>query len=201
MEWKDTGENPSAAAQAGPTYDDAPLYNALDKRPGNRWLTAMIAGGVLALVVLVVGFVFSGRSGSEDQDAMLKLQSRLDQMEARLVKLEGLQTQLAAVEALDRKVETFNERLDRIEASTAQRLEQILASQQAAQKKTPPAPAVQAAKSPTQSRAKQVTVKKGETLFQISRTNGVSVEDLLRWNNLKSSTPIHPGQKLLVSKP
>ena len=42
-------------------------------------------------------------------------------------------------------------------------------------------------------------VKSGESLGGISKKYGVSVSQLKRWNNLKSST-IHPGQRLTVYK-
>ncbi len=42
------------------------------------------------------------------------------------------------------------------------------------------------------------TVKRGESLGSIARTYKCSVNDLMRWNNLKSQT-IHPNQKLIIS--
>lgn len=42
------------------------------------------------------------------------------------------------------------------------------------------------------------TVKSGDTLWQISKQTGVSVEDLKRYNNLSGNT-IHPGQTLTLS--
>lgn len=44
------------------------------------------------------------------------------------------------------------------------------------------------------------TVVRGETLYKISRTYGVSVDDIKSWNNLKSST-IRRGQVLNVAAP
>lgn len=42
-------------------------------------------------------------------------------------------------------------------------------------------------------------VAKGETLYNIARENGISVNDLKRMNNLQSGK-IHPGQKLVVAE-
>lgn len=42
------------------------------------------------------------------------------------------------------------------------------------------------------------TVKSGDTLYKISKTHKVSVNSLVSWNKLKSTT-IHPKQKLKVS--
>lgn len=44
------------------------------------------------------------------------------------------------------------------------------------------------------------TVKKGDSLYKISQIHKVSVADLKKWNNLKSSV-IHPNQKLRLVKP
>ncbi len=43
------------------------------------------------------------------------------------------------------------------------------------------------------------TVKKGENLGSISKNNGVSINDIKKWNNLKG-TAIQTGQKLIVGK-
>ena len=43
------------------------------------------------------------------------------------------------------------------------------------------------------------TVKKGETLSSISRKYGCTVNDLKKWNNLKSNT-VKVGQKLKIKK-
>jgi membrane-bound lytic murein transglycosylase D len=41
-------------------------------------------------------------------------------------------------------------------------------------------------------------VKSGESLWKIARRYGVRVMDLARWNNLRRSATIHPGQSLRV---
>ena len=44
-----------------------------------------------------------------------------------------------------------------------------------------------------------VTVRRGDTLWSLARRHGVSTTDLMRWNNLSSST-IHPGDRLTVRR-
>ena len=44
------------------------------------------------------------------------------------------------------------------------------------------------------------TVKRGDTLSQIAAAHGISVKNLMSWNNL-STTLIYPGNKLVVKKP
>jgi membrane-bound lytic murein transglycosylase D len=43
------------------------------------------------------------------------------------------------------------------------------------------------------------TVHKGETLSEISKKYGISVEELRKLNGLSRSQPLQTGQKLLVS--
>ena len=43
-----------------------------------------------------------------------------------------------------------------------------------------------------------VVVRPGDTLFEIALANGISVDDLIAFNNL-AGTMIHPGQELLIS--
>lgn len=50
----------------------------------------------------------------------------------------------------------------------------------------------------TNSSAKYHTVKKGETLYAVSRQHGVSVNDIKKWNNL-SSNSLEVGQRLKLS--
>jgi membrane-bound lytic murein transglycosylase D len=45
----------------------------------------------------------------------------------------------------------------------------------------------------------QHTVRRGESLYKISRFYGVTVNELFRWNNLRPGEHIHPGQKIRVS--
>ena len=41
-------------------------------------------------------------------------------------------------------------------------------------------------------------VRRGDSLSQIARLYGVNIQDLLRWNNLKLSRTIHPGQRIKI---
>ena len=42
-------------------------------------------------------------------------------------------------------------------------------------------------------------VKKGDSLWLIAKKFGVSVNDLLRWNNLKRNKPLQPDQMLEIN--
>ena len=42
-------------------------------------------------------------------------------------------------------------------------------------------------------------VRRGDTLYSISRKYGLSVDEIRRLNNLNDNKPIQPGQKLIVT--
>jgi nucleoid-associated protein YgaU len=43
------------------------------------------------------------------------------------------------------------------------------------------------------------TIAKGDTLYVIARKNGVKVNDLIRWNNIRNVKRLKPGQVLKLS--
>lgn len=46
--------------------------------------------------------------------------------------------------------------------------------------------------------ASRYVVRRGDSLFKIARSYGVTIEDLLRWNNLRRNQLIYPGQTLRI---
>ena len=42
------------------------------------------------------------------------------------------------------------------------------------------------------------TIKRGDTLWGISRRYGVSVQNIISWNNIQNPNLIYPGQKLIL---
>jgi len=49
----------------------------------------------------------------------------------------------------------------------------------------------------TSGRTTSYTVRKGDSLWSIARKHGVAVDDIMRWNSLRSRT-IHPGDRLAI---
>lgn len=45
------------------------------------------------------------------------------------------------------------------------------------------------------------TVRAGDTLTAIAKAQGVSVADLVRWNNIRNAARIRPGQRLILEGP
>ena len=85
------------------------------------------------------------------------------------------------------RIDELSRRMDRLENRIAAVAPGPQASTPALEKTTP------------QTKAKYHEVRRGETLFRISKDYGLSLEQLCRLNQITPETPIQPGQKLLVS--
>jgi LysM repeat protein len=85
------------------------------------------------------------------------------------------------------KIDALSKRMDRLENDIA-----AVAPVRRAPTPTPE-------KTTPQVKAKYHEVRRGETLFRISKDHGLSLEQLCRLNQITPDTPIQPGQKLLVS--
>ena len=162
-------------------------------------------GGFLILIVLsVIGIARTYSLAEKVQ--LLALESRLEQMEGRLGSIEG-EGGLSQTAGQGNQLILLTERLDQLEANMTARINS-LANQldtapakpvaEAATKKEAAVPA-QAPKKETE--AKIHTVKKGETLYRISRRYNLSIEQLRQYNQLDQKASIYPGQKLKISSP
>ena len=85
------------------------------------------------------------------------------------------------------QIDELSKRLDRLENQITAVAVGPQASTTAPEKITP------------QTKAEYHEVRRGETLFGISKDYGLSLEQLCRFNEITPETPIHPGQKLLIS--
>lgn len=145
-------------------------------------------GGLLILTTLLA--VFLGVQ-------LYSMSQRLNDMTAKLTEVEqrigGLEKQQADVlgktanSVIVTEVETL--------ASKVNELEKRITPSQTDKKAT--------TESPKQSKAvkkRYHEVKKGETLYRISKQYGITVDELRRLNKLSPNEPIEIGQKLLVSK-
>lgn len=161
------------------------------------------AGGLLLLLVILLA---SGGSGVKQED-LERLNKRLDQLDQRFAKLEqpdkrlqtleghigSLQQGLAKQEGADR---ALRERLDKLSQQVEKTLERP--APPPPQAKTPGVKEVQKGLR-TEEAKKYHTVKKGETLYEISKKYKVTVEQLKAWNGIKGKEGISPGQRLVVS--
>jgi len=163
-----------------------------------------IAGFCLLIVLSIVTIARTYSLAEKTQ--LLAMQSRLEQLESRLGSLEG-EGGLSSAGGPSNQLILLTERLDQLEANMTARIADMANQIQPAPAQTPPAAAQETKASPAavaeqkQSTGKVHTVKKGETLYRISRQYNLSVEQLRQYNKLDANASIYPGQKLNVSPP
>jgi LysM repeat protein len=194
-------------------------------------LLVIVGAGVF---VLLAFFVFLPMLKSPaDSKPIKEMEAKLNKIETRLADMEQNYQKVAQLALQEDKFEQVSVRLDKLGASTTQRLDQLtrelesihkqpvtpktdtMPKQSAVQGKTEPAPKQSAAPKseagspagstePSEKKAsaeKYHEVKPQETLYGISRSYGMSVDELKRLNNMSpSDNTVRIGQKLKVGK-
>lgn len=166
-----------------------------EKPKKRREPIVLVILGLLVLAVLLV--VLIGRTGDLSRETPYKdMESRIQRMEQKLVKFEVLDHRISQ---LEQKTGEYNlllmDRMDRMEKTLAVPKEQKAEEKKIASPRREEPPQKQAEP------ARQVTdhqVLEGETLYRISRTYGLSVDELLKMNNLPPGSTIRKGQRLRV---
>ena len=154
------------------------------------------------LILIVLSIVVIARTYSLAEKAqLLAVESRLEQLESRLGSLEG-EGGLSKAGGSGNQLILLTERLDQLEANMTARIASMANQLQSSPPPSAPAaaPEVKTATAPVadqkETNVKTHTVKKGETLYRISRHYNLSVEQLRKYNKLDSNASIYPGQKL-----
>lgn len=188
---------------------DNDIYVPPDKKPPKspkRFL--LIAGGALIALFFVLAlfsfFFGRGPGGTGEQDL---IRNKVSKMEGEVMRLKAMEERVINLEknlalqgvpatgaegALAEKLEALSKRVEALEKKPA-----------SAEKPAAAAPAVkEKLKKETAAPGKKRyhEVKKGETLYQISKKYGISVTELRNLNNLNPEQSIQPGQKIQVSK-
>jgi len=152
----------------------------------------LIILGILAVLIFGGGILYFLSSRPTDGQAS-SLQPKVTALEE---KIAGLEKQLAEYQGKISPSGPDPALLQRVDA-LAQEVEALKKQKKpTAESKAKPFPPSK----PAVSTKKQYhTVQKGETLYQISKKYGASVEKLRKLNNLSADQPLRIGQKLLVS--
>ncbi|MBW1798656.1 MAG: LysM peptidoglycan-binding domain-containing protein [Deltaproteobacteria bacterium] len=173
-----------------------------DFKPQIRILIPWGAGILILSVIIALFFGSGGNASTEDLAA---IEAKIDLLGQRLTRLEGLENKLAQLDKQGKSLQKSIARTDRSGRSQAKRLDKLTKSIDALQKKMTALAAK--AKAPRTIKKKQTSVVKGryhqvsagESLYRIAQKYGITVDELLRLNNLKKNQVIYPGQKLLVA--
>jgi LysM repeat protein len=149
---------------------------------------------VSVVLLFAVFSLFLGCSQKDYSHDIKLLQDKIEQLERKLTEYE----QRKEVKELKAKAEegkaALEEQLKIIEEKYDKKSDKIEAAAAAPQVK----PAVQ--KKPNAVNKKVYhTVTRGDTLYSISRKYKVSVAELCRLNNLKTTQHVQTGQKLLIA--
>jgi LysM repeat protein len=186
---------------------DNDIYVPPDRKPSKspKRFLLIAGGGLIALffVLAVFSFFFGrGPGGTGEQDL---IRNKVTKMEGEVMRLKAMEERVINLEknlalqsvpgtgaegALAEKLETLSKRVEALEKKSAS----VEKAPAAAVKEKPKKEAVASAKK------RYHEVKKGETLYQISKKYGISLTELRSLNNLNPEQSIQPGQKLQVSK-
>lgn len=186
------------------TYEEYDAYAALNRQSLlQKPFVPYIAAGVVALVV-ILGFTLFGSSSQNDalSEEMALLSKRLDDIEFRIGNLEQAASGDAGLTGLRSDTDNLAQQLKGLETKLGQSLNQINDKIAALEKSQKPAakPATAAAKPAKAATPKIHVVKAGETLYQISRKYGLTVDQLKQLNKMGQDITIRPGQELVVGQ-
>jgi LysM repeat protein len=159
--------------------------------PQKKSLILGAAGAVLLIILLMVFFGGGDKNAAKELDAV---KSRLDGLEKRLVRVEGVEQKISSMESQVKGLQGSVTRLENMTRSMKDQMEKLAHA-------PAPKPQAQASapqKKPAQAEKRLHEVRRGETLFSIAKKYGMTPDDLRRLNHLSKNDSIQPGRKLIV---
>jgi len=188
-------------------------YNLEDKNPPrqraflgfiSRRKTLILAGvGIFFLIVLIA--IFFGGDDKLSKNDLTSFKTRLDLLEERLTRFEGVELRVASLEKKENELEQSMAEADSSKKlltqqynKLTQRLEKFQEGKTPVPKKTK-GPIATKKKSTSLGKKRFHEVRSGDTLYRIANKYGISVKELCRLNNIGQNKIIQPGQKLVVS--
>lgn len=176
-----------------------------DHRNDSSRRKTMILGGVGVLILIVLIAIFFGRGDKPSKKDQTSFQVRLDQLEKRLTRFEGIETQVDSLEKKERELEQAIAEADNAKRllnqqynKLAQRLEKLQKEKTIIPAKTK-APIANQKTSSSLREERFHVVRSGDNLYRIAQKYRISVDELCRLNNITSKQAIYLGQKLLVT--
>lgn len=210
MQWKDSEDTVESNDEETETFYEEE-YSPLGVSVGTASNTTRRLGSPIiwvpaVVIILILLYIFLPTGQDNPGAAQLKgLEARLEQVEKRMLKLEGVGERVLNLEKSLKDNKTLEKKLERLQASIANRLDQVdkellqlRKEVQTKPAKAPVAPSTNQQKSEAPPKTIQHVVKKGDTLYSISRTYGLTVDRLRTINKLDKNSVIFVGQKLTV---
>ena len=151
-------------------------------------LLILAAVGVLVLIVLMV-ILFTGSGGLSKED-LAPMEARLNQLENRLKTLEPLAERMETIDKRTKGIERSLASLRRSNSALKKQITAVNLKVGKLQKTRVPAP--------SKSKSRYHTVRRGDTLYSISKKYSVTIDDLLKRNKMKKGQELKIGQKVLL---
>ena len=203
------------------TEDDLltePDYASWERKKSLKhyWMPLTLGGMGIFVLAIIFAWIFIKPQDPGSTRRLERLESRLMELEIKISSLEALDAKLIAQDTQNQKFQSAVDRFDQAEASMSLRLDLLAKEIEKLQSTTvaQPVPPVEPAKSHEQVAPEpeqpvalvkpepaEHVVTSGDTLYSISRSHGLTVSDLLKYNGLKEGATIYPGQKLVVVPP
>lgn len=187
---------------AGEDYLDERERHVWDKKKSSTIPLVLLGLGFFVMIFLFIVFL-SKTTDIASKKKIVTLEKRLELLEEKLGKIDEIDEKLILLDTQGKKYELFVDRFDRFETSMSLKMDIInnelytskKKSNKAAERKKPERTKI--SKKKTHPVYHEVKVK--ETLYQISRRYGLTVDGLRKLNRLAPKAVIHPGQKLIVA--
>jgi LysM repeat protein len=177
------------------------------------------AGTAIVILILILMVFWPDSNNRASIDKLDSMAERLDMLENRIFIVETSFQNITNQQPQEQNIESFQNRIEQLEAFVKHKTDLFTSELEKAQKnisslESKPSSTVTSSKSASAKKsapaekpaavrktdtAKYHTVQKGETLYRISLNNGISVDQLLKLNNMSKNSVIYPGQKLRVS--
>jgi LysM repeat protein len=208
MKWKESNDDVETAADKEGSFEED--YSPLKTQKlnfGSKLASVITRPGfwmVTVPVILLVIFLSSIRPGGSDKALLSAMDQRLQQLENRIEAMEGINELVMDLDNNRHATKPLMEKLDNLETSYSKNFKEIDQKLKGLETRLTRKEATQAQKpatksSPPKPAAKTHLVKKGETLYGISKKYGLSVNQLMTLNKLSKGAVINPGQTLKIS--
>ena len=188
--------------KAGEDYLGEHQRHIWDRKKSIPIPLVLLGSGFLVMIFLFIVFL-SKTTDIASKTKIVSIEKRLALLEERLGKIDEIDEKVILLDTQGKKFDLFVDRFDRFETSMSLKMDIINNELYTSKKRDKKAP--ERKKSEKTKISKKIThpiyheVKPKETLYQISRRYGLTVDDLRKLNRLTPETVIHPGQKLIVS--
>jgi len=182
--------------------EDVPRHKAFLDFSSQR--KTLILGGIGVLVLIVLIAVFFGGGDTLSKKDLTSFKARLDLLEKRLTRFEGVELRVASLEKKEKELEQSIAEADRSKklvtqqyTTLTQRLDRLQKGKTLVPAKSK-APIATKKKLPSLGKKRFHEVRSGDTLYRIANKYGISVKELCLLNNIGQNKIIQPGQKLVV---